>query len=215
MAQSKARRTKQDLGMLKDEELNLICDWDVCKQLFQSMDRFSEHVAQHFGQVDVDDKGSITCMWGDCGFVTSDQNGMTRHIYYHAHHTKLKFHGAQYIEKCGLQGCRLDPKTRNAVPELTEPLICLWVDCKSEFLNVQEFFWHVHTHSSSNDGSEKTAKKCLWGNCKKAFKDKNKLKNHLKSHSQEKSVACPTCGAYFTDCRYPGDHCLRQLTPDG
>ena len=46
MAQSKAKRAKHDPAMLKDEELHLICDWEVCKQLFRNIDRFSEHVAQ-------------------------------------------------------------------------------------------------------------------------------------------------------------------------
>ena len=201
--------------LLDDEELVLICDWEVCKQLFQNMDRFLEHVAQHAGQVDVDDKGSVTCMWEDCGFVTSDQNEMTRHIYYHAYHTKIKCLGANLIEKLGLQSCKRDSKTRNVVPELTEPLICLWVDCQLEFLSVQEFYWHVHTHFSSNDSGGENAKKCLWGNCKKAFKDKSKLKNHLKSHSQEKTIACPTCGSLFVNCTLFRDHCLRQLPPDG
>ena len=216
MAQSKAKRTKQDPGMLlDDEELDLICDWEVCKQLFQNMDSFSEHMAlQHAGQVDVDDKGSVTCMWEDCEFVTSDQNEMTRHIYYHAYHTKIKCLGANLIEKLGLQSCKRDSKTRNVVPELTEPLICLWVDCQLEFLSVQEFYWHVHTHSSSNDSGGENAKKCLWGNCKKTFQGKFNLRAHLKSHSQEKSIACPTCGAYFADRTSLGDHCLRQLPPD-
>ena len=218
MAQRKAKRAKQDPAMLLDEELILICDWEVCRQLFQNMDRFLEHVAQHAGQVGVEYKGdeaSITCMWEDCGFVTSDQKEMIRHIYYHAYHTKIKCLGANLIEKLALQGCQLDPQTRNAVPELTEPLICSWDDCKLEFLNVQQFYWHVHTHSITNDSGEKTTKKCLWGNCKSSFQNKFKLRDHLKSHSQEKSLACPTCGSLFASRTKLHDHCLRQLPLDG
>ena len=215
MAQSKPKRAKQDPAMLLEEELDLICDWEVCKQLFQNMDRFLEHVAQHAGQVDVDGKDSITCLWEDCRFVTPDKSKMTKHMYYHAHHTKIKCLGANFIEKLGLQSCKRDPKTRNAVPELTEPLICSWIDCKLEFLNIQEFYCHVYTHSSHNDSGEKTAKKCLWDNCKKTFQNKSKLKDHLKSHSQEKTIACPTCGSLFVNCTLFRDHCLRQLPPDG
>ena len=213
MAQSKPKRAKQDPAMLLEEELDLICDWEVCKQLFRNIDRFSEHVAQHVGQVD-DDKGSITCMWEDCGSVTSGKKEMMRHIYCHAYHTKLKFHGAQCIEKRGLQECQLDSKSRNAVPQVTEPFICSWVDCKLEFDNIQEFVSHVHSHSTTKNVGEKTVK-CLWGNCKSSFKKYDNLSDHLKSHSQAKCVACPTCGSVFANRTKFHDHCLRQVPPDG
>ena len=61
MAQRKAKRAKQDPAMLLDEELILICDWEVCRQLFQNMDRFLEHVAQHAGQVGVTKLPSLVC----------------------------------------------------------------------------------------------------------------------------------------------------------
>lgn len=218
MAQRRAKRPRLDPAMLQDEELILICDWGVCRQLFQNMELFLSHVAEHAGQVGVVYKGeeaSITCMWEDCGFETFDQKEMIRHIYYHAYHTKIKCLGANLIEKLALQGCQLDPQTRNAVPELSEPLICSWDDCKLEFLNVQQFYWHVHTHSITNDDGEKTKKKCLWDACKSTFPNKFKLRDHLKSHSQERSLACPTCGSLFASRTKLHDHCLRQLPLDG
>ena len=134
---------------------------------------------QHAGQVDVVFKGdaaSITCVWEDCGFETSDQREMVRHIYYHAYHTKIKCLGANLIEKLALPGCTLDPQSRNTVPELETALVCHWDDCSVEFVNVQEFYWHVHTHSMSvqitQTEDKKNQMKCLWENCKSSFSSK-------------------------------------------
>lgn len=218
MAKRGSKRSRDDPSMLPDEDLILICDWEVCRQLFQNMELFLAHVADHAGQVGVEYKGekaSITCLWEDCGFETSNQKEMIRHIYYHAYHTKIKCLGANLIERLALQGCQLDPATRNAVPELSEPLICNWEDCNLEFLNVQQFYWHVHTHSITNDDKEKKIKNCLWDNCKSSFPTKFKLRDHLKSHSQERPLACPTCGSLFASRTKLHDHCLRQLPLDG
>lgn len=218
MPPRKPKRVKLDPAMLKDEELILICDWGMCRKLFQNMEDFLSHVADHAGQVEVvykGEKASIMCVWEDCGFETSDQKEMIRHIYYHAYHTKIKCLGANLIEKLALQGCQLDPQTRNAVPELTEPLICSWKECKLEFLNVQLFYWHVHTHSITDDNGEKGTKKCLWDSCTGSFCNKFKLRDHLRSHTQEKSLACPTCGSLFASRTKLHDHCLRQLPLDG
>ncbi|XP_057373013.1 histone H4 transcription factor-like [Daphnia carinata] len=217
MAHRKPKRPKLDPSLLQDEQLILICDWGSCRQLFQNMELFLSHVADHAGQVVVVTTGeetSLTCIWEDCGFETSDQKEIIRHIYYHAYHTKIKCLGANLIEKLALQGCQLDPQTRNSVPELSGPLICYWDDCKLEFLNVQQFYWHVHTHSITNDNGEKKEKKCLWANCKSTFANKFKLRDHLRSHSQERSLACPTCGSLFASRTKLHDHCLRQLPLD-
>lgn len=79
MAQrSKAKRPKLDPAMLQDDVLILICDWGGCRQLYQDVEGFLAHVATHAGQVDVknhDDTTppTITCLWEDCGFETTDQ----------------------------------------------------------------------------------------------------------------------------------------------
>lgn len=150
---------------------------------------------------------------------------MVRHIYYHAYHTKIKCLGANLIEKLALQGCQLDPQTRNSVPELSEPIICAWEGCQLEYLNVQQFYWHIHTHSQTEQQSEgetdgpsddkKKAWKCLWDGCTFSCANKFKLRDHLKVHSQERPLACPTCGSLFVSRTKLHDHCLRQLPLDG
>ena len=89
MAQrSKAKRAKLDPAMLQDDSLILICDWAGCRQLFQDLELFFAHVAAHAGQVDVkteeDSKvPTITCIWDDCGFETTDQKEVlfTHHLF--------------------------------------------------------------------------------------------------------------------------------------
>ena len=156
--------------------------------LFHDMEKFLAHVAEHAGQVAVsvkDDELYITCMWEDCGFGTCDQKEILRHIYFHAYHTKVKCLGANMIEQLALQGCQLDQETRNAVPELSEPFICCWEDCQLEYLNVQQFYWHVHTHSYPSTGKRK---RCLWASCQSSFPTQSKLKDHLKTHTQERPL---------------------------
>lgn len=214
----KKKRAKTDPSLLRDEELILICDWSQCRKLFHDMELFLSHVAEHAGQVNVTQKGDetvITCLWEECGFNSTDQKESIRHIYYHAYHTKIKCLGANLIEKHALQGCQLDPQTRNTVPELTEPLTCRWEDCSIEFVNIQQFYWHVHTHAITNDNGEKETKRCVWSDCQSRFGNKFKLREHLKSHTQEKALACPTCGSLFATRTKLHDHCLRQLPLDG
>jgi len=77
MAPRKAKRQKLDPAMLDDDTLILICDWAQCRQLFQNLEEFISHVAEHAGSVEVtqkdDNKAHITCLWEDCGFETTDQ----------------------------------------------------------------------------------------------------------------------------------------------
>ena len=188
MALKSINNPKHDPTMLRGEHLILFCDWGVCRKLFHDMELFLSHVAEHAGEVTVsikDNEIMITCMWEDCGFGTSDQKEILRHIYYHAYHTKIKCLGANLIEKLALQGCQLDQETRNAVPELSDPFICCWEDCHVEFLNVQQFYWHVHTHSFIS--SEKL-KKCLWEHCLNSFPTQSKLRDHLRTHTQERPL---------------------------
>ena len=218
MSRNRVKRQKMDPAMLQDEPLILICEWEMCRSLFQDMEQFLTHVAEHAGGVgvsgkDCDSQLVITCAWEDCGFETGDQKEMIRHIYYHAYHTKIKCFGANLIEKLALQGCQLDPHTRNAVPELSEPLICSWDNCGTEFLNVQHFYWHIHSHSNSS--TDKQPVKCLWSYCQANFANRFKLRDHLKTHTQERPIACPTCGSLFASRTKLHDHCLRQLPLDG
>jgi len=214
MATRGSKCARLDSTMLRGEQLILFCDWGLCRMLFHDMEKFLAHVAEHAGQVAVsvkDDELYITCMWEDCGFGTCDQKEILRHIYFHAYHTKVKCLGANMIEQLALQGCQLDQETRNAVPELSEPFICCWEDCQLEYLNVQQFYWHVHTHSYPSTGKRK---RCLWASCQSSFPTQSKLKDHLKTHTQERPLACPTCGSLFVSRTKLHDHCLRQLPLD-
>ena len=188
------------------EEEHFICEWEVCRQLFKNLDRFVEHVARHAEQVDVGSEGFIICLWEDCGFVTRDQEEIKRHINYHSYHTKLKNDGAKCVDQRGLQQCQLDRHTRNCLPSLG-PFICLWVDCHSGFLKVQDFVVHLKQHATKG--------KCLWLKCTSQFPNKSKMVDHFKSHSQEKSVACPTCGTEFANPAKFENHCRRQLPQEG
>lgn len=214
---------KMDSALLLDERLILICDWTMCRALYEDMEQFYEHVAEHANQVDLKSREtdcSMLCLWEDCGFETVDFREMARHLYYHAYHTKTKCLGANLIEKNALQGCQLDPHTRNAISEVSDPFICMWSDCNVEFLNVQQYYWHVHGHSEEGSphpgkSTGKGGLKCLWNGCESSFQTKFKLRDHLRKHTQERPIACPTCGSLFASRTKLHDHCLRQLPLDG
>ena len=183
------------------EEVNFTCYWGVCRELLKNMDSFLEHVALHAGQVDVDDQDSNTCLWEDCGFVTSDKGHILRHINYHPYHEKLKYNARTHLEEKAMQGCQSNTHKRNQIP-LSTPLICLWADCKREFHNVQDFIAHVNQHV--------TVGKCLWESCASTFAKKQDHRDHLRRHTGEKRAACPDCGTLFSNTTKLNQHCKRK-----
>ncbi len=50
--------------------------------------------------------------------------------------------------------------------------------------------------------------------CSFKGRDRNRVKEHLRSHLKEKVVACPTCGALFSNNIKFSDHVMRQQSGD-
>ena len=166
------------------------------------------------------------------------------HVSFHAFHCKLMSWGDEALSqlKKSVKGaaiqveCRRDPSDRCLLPELPDEFVCFWEDCftnKQTYEDAEAFYRHVDTHAmdiaipSLSKEVLKTTRfaTCRWltpsdnpsGNeaCNLSFLSKSHLKNHLRSHSQEKTIACSTCGAMFSDKTKFSDHILRQLEPEG
>lgn len=71
----------------------------------------------------------LHCHWKDCEGFTETLPELRRHILLHAFHTKIKCHGANLQISKKISGCSLGIDSRNIIPELPEPLVCLWEDC--------------------------------------------------------------------------------------
>lgn len=89
---------KRKVGtQLKDEALNLVCEWKACKFSSSHMDQFLRHVSSHIPTVEIgmkDDNEVYMCQWKDCPYDTDVSDKIVRHINYHAYHTKLKCIGS-------------------------------------------------------------------------------------------------------------------------
>lgn len=82
---------------LRNEKLNLVCEWEECTFRSDHMDKFLKHVSSHIPNVQIsmkDDNEVYVCQWKDCPYDSDVCDEVIRHINYHAYHTKLKCIGS-------------------------------------------------------------------------------------------------------------------------
>lgn len=91
--------------LLKDEILNLTCEWKECSFHSKHMEQFMRHVSSHIPSIQVsikDDNEVYVCQWKDCLYDSDIGEEMIRHVNYHAYHTKLKSIGSNVRERIKL-----------------------------------------------------------------------------------------------------------------
>lgn len=91
-----AKRHKVGI-QLKDEVLNLTCEWTACTFRGNHMDQFMRHVSNHIPNIHIsmkDDNEVYVCQWRDCSYCTDVCDEIVQHVNYHAYHTKLKCIGS-------------------------------------------------------------------------------------------------------------------------
>ncbi|CAH1793121.1 unnamed protein product [Owenia fusiformis] len=220
---AKRRKKKSSSGDKGHEAtLTLTCEWSDCEDVYNDVGQMIEHCKQHLELLltgfenENEAEMTLKCQWQGCGFEThiptSAVADMNRHFFFHCFHTKLKCLGMLMVLQKNLQGCLLDPQSRNMIPELPEELQCGWRNCGIVIENPEYFYRHVEQHCNIYDGGNHLPvdAACLWEGCACTFKSRHKLKDHLRSHTQEKLVACPTCGGLFSNRTKFIDHLKRQ-----
>jgi hypothetical protein len=85
-----------------------------------------------------DDDSSFACLWRLCGMTSPSSAEMVRHVHFHAFHTKIKCHGEAVVRSADIR-CQLDETQRNILPDLSEPLLCLWRNCDESDAGEKEF----------------------------------------------------------------------------
>jgi predicted RNA-binding Zn-ribbon protein involved in translation (DUF1610 family) len=218
-APSASKTTQSGKTMkLRDEELNLQCEWKGCDYHIFSLDHFVSHVSLHIPQLEVklnkDETGVYVCLWQQCGFESADSNLITRHVNFHSYHTKVKCIGSNIMARSKLPICKFDHSKRNMVPDLPNAFECRWGTCEQTFNNLQKYIDHVDGHVSYIPRGRKVKGSvcCRWRGCiSKSMYDKiTRLSDHVRSHTQEKLVGCPTCGGLFATRTKFHLHCTRQ-----
>ncbi|PSN35356.1 hypothetical protein C0J52_11505 [Blattella germanica] len=198
----KRQRTKS--VKMKNEHLELRCEWQDCDYMTNEMESFVRHVSAHISQLEIrmtdDDKGVYVCKWESCGFETTGTNEVVRHVNFHSYHTKIKCIGANVVSRQKLPPCTYDEDGRNLVPDLPDPFLCGWQNCDRIFNNSQMYFYHVQGHAENNPRG-----------CKSVVRTTYKLIDHVRSHTQEKVAGCPTCGGLFSSKTKFFDHLKRQV----
>ncbi|XP_015607647.1 histone H4 transcription factor [Cephus cinctus] len=201
---------------MKDEVLNLLCEWKDCLFDSTSMEVFTKHVANHIPQLEIktteEDKEVYVCQWKGCSGETAIPQEISRHVNYHAFHAKLKCIGSNIRGRIKLSKCYRDAAWKNVI-DTPSAHICEWENCLKTYNNYQIFLYHVTAHIEANPRGNKVegGVKCKWLGCQKSYPNLYKLRNHMRSHTKEKLVACPDCGATFASNSKFHDHCRRQI----
>ncbi|RWS28032.1 hypothetical protein B4U80_01665 [Leptotrombidium deliense] len=211
---------------------DLFCEWNDCGEQFDDLTLFLKHVNSHSQQAleqfeaeDIEEPENFQCSWSGCNEeLSEDKSAFSLHVAYHAFHTKLMRKGSNLIdtlsEKLGCEvQCFMDNSTRNLLPQLPDSFICGWKGCFTEFIEAESYYRHVETHPfdimipSLSKEALRASKfaRCEWQDCSRSFNSRSHLKEHLKSHTQEKTIACPHCGAMFSSVGKNCDHFLRQM----
>lgn len=79
---------------------------------------------------------------------------------------------------------------------------CSWNLCNMRFLNIQKYYDHIKGHVETKEKGKDTKQsriRCKWANCTSTFPNVVKSMGHPKSHSDEKLLACPNCGSFFSN----------------
>lgn len=230
------KRKRSRNKLFEKSKCDLWCEWENCSYTIDDLALFLTHIRNHVdfviqSQSDLDENEmELACAWTGCedgNYKSYDEFRL--HMSYHGFHTKLMSYGlitikelADYYPGRSLECC-MDSNTRNILPELPPVFSCEWDTCYAEFTDAESFYRHVATHamddtiipSLSKEELKRTKfAKCFWEDCDVSFKCKTHLKDHLRTHTQEKSVACPHCGAMFATKLKFKDHILRQTPTD-
>jgi hypothetical protein len=81
------------------------------------------------------------CQWDLCKYKANDVAEITRHINYHAYHTKLKTYGASLREIVKIPICK-----RNEIQVQPTSYPCAWDDCTLTFESMQAFLDHLSSN---------------------------------------------------------------------
>lgn len=217
LSSTSANKRKRRMVKLKDEQLDLRCEWQDCDYLTCNVDHFVRHVSLHIPDLEVKvneaQEGVYACLWESCGFESSDASEIMRHVNYHSYHTKIKCIGSNILARTKLPACTFLQVGKNLIPDLPDPFACCWDDCERTFNNSQMYFDHIQTHVHCNPRGNNVVGgvPCSWRGCKSVFRSVYKLADHVRSHTQEKLVGCPTCGGLFATKTKFFDHCKRQV----
>jgi hypothetical protein len=202
---------------LKDELLDLQCEWWGCDHRTHNLDEFVRHVSFHIPQLEIrmneKQESVYGCLWRSCTFECADSNEIVRHVNFHSYHTKIKSIGSNTLSRLRLPVCTFSDIGRNVVPHLPYAFECCWEKCEQTSNNPQIYFNHVQAHSCYNScgNNVKGRIHCGWRGCRCVFHTISKLADHIRSHTQEKRVGCPTCGGLFATRTKFSDHCKRQV----
>ncbi|CAI9722690.1 histone H4 transcription factor-like [Octopus vulgaris] len=199
--------------------LDLPCEWQECQFVTNEMEKFIKHLSEHLttllSSVTPPEQvlGCFNCKWRNCDVaVIGHISDYTRHVFFHAFHTKIKCIGSMLVKNLELHACTLDGQSCNLIPDLPECLQCGWTHCGAVYDNPEFFYRHVDFHADSfpNGNNLKGGCACQWEGCDVNVKSKHKLREHLRSHTQQKLVACPNCGGLFSSRTKFFDHLERQ-----
>ena len=152
--------------------LALKCKWEQCTVTLpiavEKYQEFAEHVMTHVDDVLAttlqEEDGSriqndeafapfvipYKCGWFGCSWeIRGNQKEFTRHVLFHAYHSKLKCLGAFAIIADKLKQCSFDVETQDLLPDLSDPFLCKFESCGMEFVCPDKFYRHVDRHGNS------------------------------------------------------------------
>ena len=116
---TKRRRTAK---AMKDEKLDMLCEWKDCTFRNTSTKRFLDHVGKHIPELEIkiigDESGIYLCGWKSCPYETALSHEITWHVYYHAYHAKIKCIGTNIKQRTKL------PVSQIFLFSLSTHLIC-------------------------------------------------------------------------------------------
>ncbi|PNF17531.1 hypothetical protein B7P43_G16827 [Cryptotermes secundus] len=213
------KKRKAKAIKLKDERLDLQCEWRDCDYRTGNLDHFVRHVSLHIPHLEVkmtdDQEGVYVCLWEQCGFESADSNEITRHVNFHSYHTKVKCIGSNILARSKLPVCTLHCAGKNVIPDLPHAFECCWQTCEQTFNNSQIYFNHVEAHVYCNPRGRvvEGGIPCHWSGCmsNSVYPSIWKLAEHVRTHTQEKLVGCPTCGGLFASRARFSYHCMHQV----